>query len=267
VAYGLDERLNHVPGPDPDDAPVTHVYAIARFKDGSPAQFEVMTKKQVDKIRKRSKSANNGPWVTDYDEMSLKTVVRRLCKRLPLSDFDLARAIEADNQDYEEGALVETGESEFRRETRTAALVGRLSTRVVAEPEAAEEEDDEAVGGVGIEGSATVVEDDAGARGTQESENGRTPAEERLILIVMDIAKGDGRGKLASDAERALAASALDAAKRLDTLVADPKFSAAQARSILLRALDANLVERLAEDPQPAAGAPATAGGNLFGEQ
>jgi recombinational DNA repair protein RecT len=44
-----------------------------------------MAKEEVDAIRKRSRSGASGPWVTDYNEMSKKTVFRRLSKWLPLS--------------------------------------------------------------------------------------------------------------------------------------------------------------------------------------
>lgn len=46
--------------------------------------FEVMTKEEVDAIRERSKAKSSGPWVTDYDEMAKKTVLRRLSKRWDL---------------------------------------------------------------------------------------------------------------------------------------------------------------------------------------
>lgn len=46
--------------------------------------FEVMTKEEVDAIRERSKAKGSGPWVTDYDEMAKKTVLRRLSKRWDL---------------------------------------------------------------------------------------------------------------------------------------------------------------------------------------
>lgn len=63
---------------------VTHVYAVAHLFGGG-VQFEVMTKAQIDAIRARSAAANHGPWRTDYEEMAKKTVLRRLCKLLPLS--------------------------------------------------------------------------------------------------------------------------------------------------------------------------------------
>jgi recombination protein RecT len=60
--------------------------------------YEVMTKDQVDSIRKRSRSANDGPWVTDYDEMAKKTVMRRHSKRVTLSP-EFTDAIEKDIDD------------------------------------------------------------------------------------------------------------------------------------------------------------------------
>jgi recombination protein RecT len=60
------------------------VYAIVTFKDGSK-KAEVMSRDEVEAIRKRSKAGNNGPWMTDWNEMAKKTVFRRLAKWLPIS--------------------------------------------------------------------------------------------------------------------------------------------------------------------------------------
>jgi recombination protein RecT len=59
-------------------------YVIVTFKDGSE-KSEIMTKHEVEAIRKRSKAGTSGPWVTDFDEMAKKTVFRRAAKWLPLS--------------------------------------------------------------------------------------------------------------------------------------------------------------------------------------
>lgn len=78
------------------------VYAEAVLRSGE-TQTATMTKDEVDAIRKRSRSGNSGPWVTDYGEMAKKTTLRRLCKLLPLSsevaehidkDQDLVREID-----------------------------------------------------------------------------------------------------------------------------------------------------------------------------
>lgn len=93
--YGLEPKLEHTPTGD-DPGQVMAFYAVARLKDGS-TQFEVMWKRQVDEIRKRSRSSDDGPWVTDYAEMGKKTVLRRLCKMLP-SSVELQRAVALDEQ-------------------------------------------------------------------------------------------------------------------------------------------------------------------------
>lgn len=68
--YGLDETLKHVPG-DNESSPITHVYAVAKLKDGG-VQFEVMTFNQIEKVRGQSKAGNNGPWQTHWEEMAKK---------------------------------------------------------------------------------------------------------------------------------------------------------------------------------------------------
>lgn len=98
VIQGTTESLVHRPVIGRDDtsatAPtMTAVYGVAEMKSGPPV-FEVMTKLQIDAIRSRSRAKNSGPWVTDYEEMARKSVVRRLSKYLPLSP-ELAAALHA----------------------------------------------------------------------------------------------------------------------------------------------------------------------------
>jgi len=59
-------------------------YGAAKFKDGE-GHFEVMYKADIEAIRTRSRAKDDGPWITDYDEMARKTVIRRLCKYLPMN--------------------------------------------------------------------------------------------------------------------------------------------------------------------------------------
>lgn len=84
-AYGLDERLEHIPTADVDNrGEMIAVYAVAKLQGGG-YQIEVMWKKEVDLIRAQSKAGNFGPWKTHYEEMAKKTVIRRLFKYLPVS--------------------------------------------------------------------------------------------------------------------------------------------------------------------------------------
>ncbi|MFA5130650.1 MAG: recombinase RecT [Patescibacteria group bacterium] len=77
------------------------VYSICRFKDGTE-KAEVMTREEVEAIRKRSKAGAAGPWVTDWNEMAKKTVFRRLSKWLPLS-AEYRDALEVDDDKIPDG--------------------------------------------------------------------------------------------------------------------------------------------------------------------
>lgn len=83
--YGLDEFLNHRPGmgeKKPDK--LQYVYCVVHFKDGGH-YFNVMNKDEVEAIRKRSKTPNFGPWVSDYEAMAKKTVIKSAAPYLPLN--------------------------------------------------------------------------------------------------------------------------------------------------------------------------------------
>lgn len=60
------------------------VYCVIHFKDGA-TKSEVMTRDDVEAIRKRSRAGGAGPWVTDWNEMAKKTVAHRALKWVPLS--------------------------------------------------------------------------------------------------------------------------------------------------------------------------------------
>jgi recombination protein RecT len=94
-AYGLDETLEHVPATG-DRGDLTHVYAVAKLKGGG-IQFEVMSKADVLKVKASSKAGNNGPWVSHFDEMAKKTVIRRLFKYLPVS-IEMTQAVVLDEK-------------------------------------------------------------------------------------------------------------------------------------------------------------------------
>ena len=86
-ALGDEEHITHKPALA-SRGKLIAVYSIVTMKDGEKSR-EVMSVEDVEAIRKRSRSANAGPWVTDFAEMAKKTVVRRHSKRLPLStDID-----------------------------------------------------------------------------------------------------------------------------------------------------------------------------------
>jgi len=94
--FGTDPKIEHVPS-DVDRGETTFYYAVCRLKDGG-IQFEVMRKDEVSKHRDRySRAAKQGPWVTEFDEMAKKTVLRKLCKVLPAS-IELQTAVVLDER-------------------------------------------------------------------------------------------------------------------------------------------------------------------------
>lgn len=94
-SYGTNPTLVHKPGAEwVGHAPsLTHVYAVFTWPDGRKT-FEVMTRKEVDRIRFSSKNGERAPWADDggnanqgngFIEMAKKTVVRRGVKLQPLT--------------------------------------------------------------------------------------------------------------------------------------------------------------------------------------
>jgi recombination protein RecT len=90
-AYGLDERLEHVPA-EGDRGDVTHFYAYVKLKEGGH-HFEVLPRAEVDAVRDRSESykayregrAKDSSWVRDYAEMGKEIAIRRIAGYLPLA--------------------------------------------------------------------------------------------------------------------------------------------------------------------------------------
>lgn len=124
VELGMESRLKHVPdlkarpiisGPKEAAEYVEYVYAVARFQEGG-AQFEVMSREEVEAIRNKHSEAsryNAGPWFDHWGEMAKKTVLRRLAKYLPMSS-EASRAIAIDGAS-EGGEMVDPGELGFTR--------------------------------------------------------------------------------------------------------------------------------------------------------
>lgn len=89
--YSMGRVIEHVPHflrrddekpSEPGD--IYAVYAMVELKDG-PVKTEVLSRSQVEDVRKRSSAGRSGPWVTDWEEMAKKTAFRRCSKWVPLS--------------------------------------------------------------------------------------------------------------------------------------------------------------------------------------
>ena len=129
---GTEPRIDHNPhGERSDDSTITHAYAIGRFPSGS-VKFEVMTRAQIQKIRAISKQPNGMLWKDHYHEACRKTLVRRLCKYLPMSP-ELSRAVELGDQEFELQGMDRA--IDVTPEDRTGDLAKRISGTATLVPE------------------------------------------------------------------------------------------------------------------------------------
>lgn len=135
---GLHPDIKHVPSPSADRGTVTFVYAVAVLKDGG-VQFEVMSRAEVEAVRSRSKAGKSGPWVSDWDAMAKKTVIRRLFKYLPVS-IEAVRATEIDERTDRGESLTEQDwlDAEFIDKGTSAGYVAIEETSAASVPESEE---------------------------------------------------------------------------------------------------------------------------------
>ncbi len=138
---GVDSSITHKPKFPGDRGKPVGAYAIAKFKDGSDPQIEVMDVAQIERVRKVSRAAtsSSGPWVMFWDEMARKSVFRRLSKWLPLdadADTLMRRDDEAGTPTVEEpsGVTLE-GQSETLDDFESASR-GVATDVVASEPPA-----------------------------------------------------------------------------------------------------------------------------------
>ncbi len=122
--YGLDPDVTHKPTREEDAGEIIAVYAVAHLRDGGK-QFEVMLTREVEAIREQSKKRNKGQessaWQEHTAEMYKKTVLRRLCKMLPVS-VELQKAVALD--EHQEAGIPQD----------LAAIVDVTSTPASEEP-------------------------------------------------------------------------------------------------------------------------------------
>jgi len=126
--YWIDdegEHLKHSPELIEEPGKPRAVYAMARTDDGA-TYVEVMRLTEVEKVRKASRSPEKGPWKDWWDQMAIKTAIRRLFKRLPRSTDRLDQAVHRDDQWYDFGRRerpVDTGAAPSADEA-VAAIAG-----------------------------------------------------------------------------------------------------------------------------------------------
>ena len=116
--YGFEQKLFHEPSFE-DRGELIGFYSYAITKDGGKFA-DVMSLDEVKRIRDRSKSKDNGPWVTDFEEMGRKTVLRRMSKYLPMAIEWQTLAREDEEKEFGDATAIELNLGDSPRLTEKA---------------------------------------------------------------------------------------------------------------------------------------------------
>jgi recombination protein RecT len=202
---GFDEDVEHTPPAlDKPRGRVIGAYATAVLKDGSRL-IEVMSIEEIEKVRAVSKSKDKGPWVSWFEEMARKTVMRRLSKRLPMST------------DLEDEVFSRDETLAHVEDKREFEVIEGGAAQPVSRLDALEHHIED-------EGEFTEADDEVVDAETGEVEPEVSPTEEKLANIRNSIAAAkNDKGLAAIDGEwvKARAAYDDDVAAEIDGLIAE----------------------------------------------
>lgn len=136
ITYEPVEAITHKPCWKGDKGQCIGVYCTVTMVNGYKA-IEFMTMDEVERIKKTSPAANNGPWKNHYEAMAIKTVVRRLLNRGRVArSTELADAIAQDGSTVDNAGMLQPPKYEDDAIDTTA--VGALEA-VLDEAQHAEE--------------------------------------------------------------------------------------------------------------------------------
>jgi recombination protein RecT len=103
VKLGTEKRLHHVPDfgenvDRSDDSKIRCVYCVSVNEFGEKG-FTIMTRSEIEKVRGASRGSKSdfSPWQNWWEQMALKTVLRRRAKWLPMSE-EFRKAEEVENE-------------------------------------------------------------------------------------------------------------------------------------------------------------------------
>jgi recombination protein RecT len=133
---GDDERIVHKPNLTAQGGKIVAAYAIAKFRDGD-IQREVMSRAQIQRIASKATGIGKACWASEEGEMSKKTVIKRLSKRLPSSN-DLQQVFENEGEQGQQVAQVSvTEEALAQPQLAGPVTVADLNRQIAAAPAAA----------------------------------------------------------------------------------------------------------------------------------
>jgi len=133
---GAVPPVKHIPLPPERRGDYIGSYAVATIRGGG-CVVEWMWASEIDAIRKRSKAANSGPWMTDTDEMRRKTVVRRLFKYIPSSAVMRQAVAVEDEFESDHSRFVDS-----REVTQTQNIASKAAAILPNQPQAPDAPDE-----------------------------------------------------------------------------------------------------------------------------
>lgn len=128
---GLQPNIEHEPSLAEDRGQLTHVYAVAKWKDSDDCQFVVLGKQAVMKARAVSKKPEL--WDAHPEAYWQKTAIRRLAKLAPL-EVEAADAIERDDaREFIDSTAVEVVQESAQ--TAVKASIAAKRKQLLIQPE------------------------------------------------------------------------------------------------------------------------------------
>ena len=170
---GDDPRIEHIPyDGEQDPGKLKAAYVVMKLKNGETKR-EVMFRRDVEKVKSKSKAAKGLMWTDFEDQAWIKSVIKRAYKQVP-SSMEIDRAIAADNAAIGlEG--VETAASTEPSTELSALVDGRLDQELRRPPvQKTESKEPVAAAGEIVAGDAGKVEDETANAGSSSSEPSST---------------------------------------------------------------------------------------------
>lgn len=129
LTYTPEPVLVHKPYLGSEKGPTTHFYAYGVTRSRTTL-LEMMTREQVERIRDLTTMKGKDPkltpaWANYPDEMSKKTVMKRLLKDQPLGEL-FARAMEIDDEPYASAKVAKATQGQIHHGSRAEALAVQL---------------------------------------------------------------------------------------------------------------------------------------------
>lgn len=117
-------------------------YAVVILPDGT-TRFEYMSRNELEKVRKASKSPDSPAWKNWIDRMFGKAVLKRALQGLDL-DLSVERMIDQDNREYDTNRIIDGSVATAKLEVMED-LATKLESRLAPEPVPAIEYEPESI--------------------------------------------------------------------------------------------------------------------------